>query len=226
MDSQDDAFRLTCDALKAKQKSLKKQGRGNRPNKTDAITDEEINILYEKKILGNETPESLLNTLWFNNSQHLTFDPVTPDYFNFLVNKMDADVTPDFDLGFIVNNESRADPDNEVMSRTNDEGLVSPPQVPPELIPLLDVSFDENLSEIMDEFDQNEHNRQTVASENTVVNLNPNAQFLNLNLNEVESFISNQENANTVKKTLRDVNLVRKLLKMKNENRYIHEIPV
>ena len=57
MDSQDDAFRLTRDALKAKQKSLKKQGRGNRPNKTDAITDEEINILYEKKILGNETPE-------------------------------------------------------------------------------------------------------------------------------------------------------------------------
>ena len=142
---------------------------------------------------------------------------------------MDADVTPDFDLGFIVNNESRADPDNEVMSRTNDVGLVSPPQVPPELIPLLDVSFDENLSEIMDEFDQNsssvEHNHQTVASENTVANLNPNAQFLNLNLTEVESFLSNQENANTVKKTLRDVNLVRKFLKMKNENRDIHEIP-
>ena len=138
---------------------------------------------------------------------------------------MEADVTPDFDLGFIVNNESRADPDNEVMSRTNDEGLVSPPQVPPELIPLLDVSFDENLSEIMDEFDQNslsaEHNHETVASENTVVNLNPNT----LNLNEVESFISNQENANTVKKTQRDVNLVRKFLKMKNENRDIHEIP-
>ena len=56
MDSQDDAFRLTRDALKAKQKSLKKQGRGNRPNKTDAITDEEINILYEKKLLEKETP--------------------------------------------------------------------------------------------------------------------------------------------------------------------------
>ena len=61
---------------------------------------------------------------------------------------MDAEVTPDIDLGFIVNNESRADPDNEETSRTNGEGLVSPPQVPPELTPLLDVSFDENLSEI------------------------------------------------------------------------------
>ena len=82
----------------------------------------------------------------------------------------------------------------------------------------------------MNEFDQNsssaEHNHQTVASsENTAVNLNPNAQFLNLNLPKVESFISNQENSNTVKKILRDVNLVRKFLKMKNENRDINEIP-
>ena len=97
------------------------------------------------------------------------------------------------------------------------------------MIPLLDVSFDENLSEIVNEFDQNsssaEHNHQTVASsENTAVNLNPNAQFLNLNLTKVESFISNQENSNTVKKILKDVNLVRQFLKMKNENRDFHEI--
>ena len=45
IDSQDDAFRLTCDALKAKQTLLKRQGRGNSPNKIDAITDEEIYIL-------------------------------------------------------------------------------------------------------------------------------------------------------------------------------------
>ena len=85
-------------------------------------------------------------------------------------------------------------PDNEVMSRTNGEGLVSPASSTPWMIPLLDVSFDENLSETMNEFDQNsssaEHNHQTVASsENTAVNLNPNAQFLNLNLTKVESFI-------------------------------------
>ena len=55
MDSQDDAVRLTRDVLKAKKKSLKKQGSGNPPNKTDAITDEE-NILYEKKLLEKETP--------------------------------------------------------------------------------------------------------------------------------------------------------------------------
>lgn len=33
----------------------------------DALTDEEINILYEKKMLSNETPEALAYTLWLNN---------------------------------------------------------------------------------------------------------------------------------------------------------------
>lgn len=33
----------------------------------DALTDDEINILYEKKMLGNETPEALTYTLWLNN---------------------------------------------------------------------------------------------------------------------------------------------------------------
>lgn len=30
------------------------------------MTDEEINVLYEKKTLGNETPEALLYILWLN----------------------------------------------------------------------------------------------------------------------------------------------------------------
>jgi hypothetical protein len=49
IDNKDDAFRLTRDALKAKQKCLKKQGKGNQSNKADAISDDEINMLYEKK---------------------------------------------------------------------------------------------------------------------------------------------------------------------------------
>lgn len=36
----------------------------------DALTDEYINILYEKKTLGNETPEALTYTLWLNNIIH------------------------------------------------------------------------------------------------------------------------------------------------------------
>ena len=42
-------------------------GKGNKPNAADPITDEEIELLYEKRILGKNTPKSLLNTIWLNN---------------------------------------------------------------------------------------------------------------------------------------------------------------
>jgi hypothetical protein len=32
------------------------------------LTDEEINILYNRNVLGSHTPQYLLNTLWLNNS--------------------------------------------------------------------------------------------------------------------------------------------------------------
>ena len=46
------------------------QGKGNLPKRADAITDEEINTLYEKGYLGAETHSSLLNTMWFLNTLH------------------------------------------------------------------------------------------------------------------------------------------------------------
>ena len=43
------------------QKQLKLQDKGNKP------TDEEINILYNRNVLGSHTPQPLLNTLiWLN----------------------------------------------------------------------------------------------------------------------------------------------------------------
>ena len=47
--------------MKAKQKELKKQGRGNKPNTTTALSEEEIDILFEKKVLGTSSPQSVLN---------------------------------------------------------------------------------------------------------------------------------------------------------------------
>jgi hypothetical protein len=47
---------------------FKKQGKGNKPKKSQPLTDDEINMLYQKKLLGESTPESLLNTVWFNNT--------------------------------------------------------------------------------------------------------------------------------------------------------------
>ena len=34
------------------------------------MTNEEIQIIYEKKLLGFESPEALLNTLWLNKCLH------------------------------------------------------------------------------------------------------------------------------------------------------------
>ena len=58
------------DALKAKQKELKKDGQGNKPKATTALSDEEIDILFEKNVLGTSSPQSLLNTVWLNNIIH------------------------------------------------------------------------------------------------------------------------------------------------------------
>jgi hypothetical protein len=38
-------FNLTRDAISAKQKVLKKQGKGNKPKKSQPLTDDEINML-------------------------------------------------------------------------------------------------------------------------------------------------------------------------------------
>ena len=74
------AFNLTRTALKAKQKSLKKQGKGNRPFEAQPITDEEVDTLYNKGLLGGDSPNALLNTLWLNNSVHFGLRGVRENY--------------------------------------------------------------------------------------------------------------------------------------------------
>ncbi|RUA04261.1 MAG: hypothetical protein DSY43_06765 [Gammaproteobacteria bacterium] len=62
-------FRKTKEVLVAKQKELKKAGKGNKPNAARTLTDEEVDILYGQDLLGCSTSESLINTLWLNNTQ-------------------------------------------------------------------------------------------------------------------------------------------------------------
>ncbi|XP_062579483.1 uncharacterized protein LOC134241461 [Saccostrea cucullata] len=64
-------FAATKQALKAKQKDLKQKGKGNRPQKADPLSDDDINILYDSGVLGVTSPQALLNTVWFNNAIHL-----------------------------------------------------------------------------------------------------------------------------------------------------------
>ena len=56
--------------LETKNKQLKKDGKGNRPNAPEALSDDEINILYEENLLGISNGEVLINTLWLFNSLH------------------------------------------------------------------------------------------------------------------------------------------------------------
>ena len=64
-------FRKTRETLVAKQKELKKAGKGNKSKAARALANDEIDILYGKNLLGLSSPESLLNTLWLNNTQHV-----------------------------------------------------------------------------------------------------------------------------------------------------------
>ncbi len=55
---------LAADAIKNKQKDLKNKGYGNRPFAADSLTPQEEELLYERA-LGFDTPEKLINLMWF-----------------------------------------------------------------------------------------------------------------------------------------------------------------
>ena len=60
-------FEQTRKALQSKQKDVKWKGKGNKPNASASLSEEDIQVLYEKDFLGSSTAEALLNTVWFNN---------------------------------------------------------------------------------------------------------------------------------------------------------------
>ncbi|VDI55594.1 Hypothetical predicted protein [Mytilus galloprovincialis] len=45
-------------------------GKGNKPNKADSLTGDEIAILRGKGIIGTQNPEALLNAIWLNNGSY------------------------------------------------------------------------------------------------------------------------------------------------------------
>ena len=57
-------FRQCRDILAAKSKQLKSIGKGNKPNAADEISDQDINTLYEKQVLGISSPSSIIYTMW------------------------------------------------------------------------------------------------------------------------------------------------------------------
>ena len=63
--TKDDAFRLARKVLESKQKILKSEGHGNRAFRTDALTPDEENQLWEKRTMGSHAPKPLLRALWY-----------------------------------------------------------------------------------------------------------------------------------------------------------------
>ncbi|WAQ99760.1 hypothetical protein MAR_024133, partial [Mya arenaria] len=67
---QTNAFQFTRDALRAIIKSLKRLRKGSKPFKASPITDEEINMLSEKRLLSPSSAASFLNTVLINKCLH------------------------------------------------------------------------------------------------------------------------------------------------------------
>ena len=63
--------RANSESASVKAKGLKRKGKGNKPNASAALSEEDIHVLYEKDLLGSSTAEALLNTMWFNNTIHV-----------------------------------------------------------------------------------------------------------------------------------------------------------
>ena len=55
----------TRKALQSKQRDLKRKDKGNKPNASATLSEEDIQVLYKKDLLGSSSAEALLNTVWF-----------------------------------------------------------------------------------------------------------------------------------------------------------------
>ena len=63
-------FENTRKFFQSKQKQLKKRGKGNKLDASVALTNEELNDLCDKGLLGMYSPGALLNTPWSRAKQH------------------------------------------------------------------------------------------------------------------------------------------------------------
>ena len=72
----DDQFKLSREVLKSKRKTLKADGKGNKPNKADALTPDEENKLWEYQLMGAHSPIALMRGLWFLTTKLMGMDNV------------------------------------------------------------------------------------------------------------------------------------------------------
>ncbi|KAK3743276.1 hypothetical protein QZH41_005788 [Actinostola sp. cb2023] len=56
---------MSRDVLKSKRRELRKHGKGNKPNATVALTDKDVEIIFDEKQFSLHDPEVLSCTMWF-----------------------------------------------------------------------------------------------------------------------------------------------------------------
>ena len=66
----DTEFLSSRKVLEGKARKLRELGMGKRPNKAQSLTKEEEEILWENSQLGDKTPRSLINTVWWLLTMH------------------------------------------------------------------------------------------------------------------------------------------------------------
>ena len=67
----DKMFDTSRSVLQARRKQLKSQGLGNKPNWAEALSDENIEMLWSQGIMGTHNASALLHMLWFLNTELL-----------------------------------------------------------------------------------------------------------------------------------------------------------
>ena len=61
----DEEFKVSREVLKSKRRELRKQGKGNKPNATVALANEDIECIFDENQFGIHDPDVLSRTMWF-----------------------------------------------------------------------------------------------------------------------------------------------------------------
>ena len=64
-------FTSSNEKLKAARKTVKKEGKGNKPHAAEPLDEDEISLLWETGALGDGSPEVLQNTVWYLLTLHM-----------------------------------------------------------------------------------------------------------------------------------------------------------
>ena len=61
----DEEFKVSREVLKSKRRELRKQDKGNKLNATMALTNEDVERIFEENQFGVHEPEVLARSMWF-----------------------------------------------------------------------------------------------------------------------------------------------------------------